>query len=121
HDFRVLKILDFFRPFFERCNIHYPIFPQILAVKLLMDGRRESAVFDSDSSKRSNPYIKSLWLYFLYGFILLFFVFGNAYMMQTTIMFGVTLFVLMMALIADFSAVLLDIRDQDVIRTKPID
>ena len=121
HDFLVLKIMDNFRPLFEKFQVNYSVLRHILSVKLLMDERRVRTLFDDTQEKKSNPFIKSLWFYSLYGLILVFFVFGETYMLQMSIMFGVALFVLMTALIADFSAVMLDVRDEAIIRTKPID
>src|SRR5690625_2723124 len=103
HDFRVLKIMDNFRPLFEKFQVNYSVLRHILSVKLLMDERRVRTLFDDTQEKKSNPFIKSLWFYSLYGLILVFFVFGETYMLQMSIMFGVALFVLMTALIADFS------------------
>src|SRR5699024_9912753 len=98
HDFIVLKILDMFRKPFEKYNIDYPLMREILYVKLLMDERREVTIFFDTEVKKGNSFIRSLWLYALYGFIVLFFVFGNAYMLQMSIIFGVAMFILMTAL-----------------------
>src|SRR5699024_2619378 len=89
--------------------------------KLLMDERRVVTIFSDTEMKKGNPFIRSLWLYALYGFIVLFFVFGNAYMLQMSIIFGVAMFILMTALIADFSTIILDVRDRAVMQTKPVD
>ena len=121
NDFKVLKILDMFRKLFEKCNIDYPLMREVLYVKLLMDERRVVTIFSDTEMKKGNPFIRSLWLYALYGFIVLFFVFGNAYMLQMSIIFGVAMFILMTALIADFSTIILDVRDQAVMQTKPVD
>src|SRR5690625_1128090 len=121
HNFQVLKMLDFFRPLFEKFNIDYPLLRSILTIKLLMDERRIPGLFGDTKEKTRNPFINSLWIYSLYGLILVVFVFGEAYMLQMSIMFGVALFILMTSLIADFSPVILDTRDKIIMRTKPID
>lgn len=120
HDFRALKILDVFRPIFKKFSIDYPILRNILAMKLLMDERRLPTIFDDTKEVKKSSFIKSFWIYFLYGLILVFFLFGNAYMLQMSIIFGIALFILMTALIADFSPVMLDVRDRSIIGTKPI-
>lgn len=121
HDFRILKTLDIFRPIFEKFSINYLMLRHILAIKLIMDKRRVPTIFDDTKVEQKNSLIKSFWIYFLYGLILVFFVFGNAYMLQMSIIFGIALFILMTALIADFSPVMLDVRDRIIIGTKPID
>src|SRR5699024_9480058 len=120
-NFLVLRMLDAFRPMFEKFHIDYPLLRHILAVKLLMDERRVPTIFGDTKEVKRNPFIKSLWIYALYGLVLVFFVFGEAYMLQMSIMFGVALFILMTSLIADFSPVILDTRDRVVMGTKPID
>ncbi|MGM8365646.1 hypothetical protein ACLIBG_09200 [Virgibacillus sp. W0181] len=120
-NFRVLKMLDIFQALFEKFNINYPILRHILAIKLLMDQRRVPTIFEDTKDEKKSSFIKSLWIYVLYGFILVFFLFGNVYMLQMSIIFGIALFILMTALIADFSPVMLDVRDRTIIGTKPID
>lgn len=121
HNFRTLKILDRFQALFEKFNIDYSVLRHILAIKFLMDERRVLTILTETNEKKKSSFMRFLWIYFLYGFILVFFVFGDAYMLQVSIMFGVALFILMTALIADFSPVMLDVRDRTIIGTKPID
>lgn len=42
-------------------------------------------------------------------------------MYQVSLVFGMILFILMTSMISDFSVVLLDIRDKNIIQTKPVD
>jgi hypothetical protein len=121
NDFLVLKILDIFRPLFIKFNIDYPLLRSMLAVKLLMDARRVPTLFRDTQEKKGNLVFKSLWIYALYGLILVYFIFGEAYMVQMSIIFGIALFILMTSLIADFSPIILDTRDKAMTQTKPID
>lgn len=121
HNFLILKILDYFRPLLEKFQLDYPLLRHFLAVKLVMDQRRSSTLFEDADKKEGNPFFRSLWLYALYGIILIFFIYGEAYMLQMSIIFGVALFILMTSLIADFSPVLLDTRDKAILDTKPVD
>src|SRR5699024_8296767 len=66
-------------------------------------------------------FLQSLGLYAFYSLLLLFFLVGDVYIFQMSILFGISMFILMSAFISDFSAVLLDIRDKTIIGTKPID
>src|SRR5690625_4899393 len=121
NNFLVIKILDIFRPFFTKFHIDYHLLKNMLEVKLLIDERRVSALFGDAKEKKGNPFIKSLWIYALYGFILVYFIFGEAYMIQMSMIFGIALFILMTSLIADFSPIILDTRDKAITKTKPID
>ncbi|HLR70216.1 MAG TPA: hypothetical protein VK085_02145 [Pseudogracilibacillus sp.] len=119
---KVLRLLDLLRPLFQRLNIDYPAMRNIVEVKLMMDTRRTPTIFAGSKKKESsNQFIKSLFIYMLYSLILLPFIWGDAYMMQMSIVFGITMFLLMTTMIADFSAVLLDVRDTTILHTKPID
>lgn len=116
-----LKILDLFQPVFRIFHIDYPMVRRILEMKLLMDGRRVPTVFDQSTKIKGNKFLQSLGLYAFYSLLLLFFLVGNVYIFQMSILFGISMFILMSAFISDFSAVLLDIRDKMIIGTKPID
>src|SRR5699024_433072 len=93
HNFLILKILDYFRTLLEKFQLDYPLLRHFLAVKLVMDHRRSSTLFEDADKKEGNPFFRSLWLYALYGIILIFFIYGEAYMLQMSIIFGVALFV----------------------------
>src|SRR5690625_162233 len=121
NDFMSLKIVDVFRPVFRLLKINYPVMRNILHVKLMMDGRRVPTVFSSSKKQKGNQFLKSLLIYMLYSLILIPFVFGNEPMLQMSLIFGISMFLLMTSMIADFSAVLLDVRDKTILHTKPID
>lgn len=116
-----LKILDLLRPLFVLLKIDYPVMRKIVEMKLLMDGRRVPVMFNNQAKKpKGNQFAKSMGIYMLYSLILIPFVFGDNYMFQLSILFGIALFILMTALISDFSVVLLDVRDKTILGTKPI-
>jgi hypothetical protein len=128
-DFRVLRFLDIFRGIFEKMGVDYPAMRKILNVKLILDGRRVSTVLSNQNNKKKekedkdkNNFLKSLWTYILMGaFLILFIVIGDNFLFQMSFVFGVTMFLLMTSLIADFSSVLLDIKDKEILLSKPID
>lgn len=124
-DFRTLKILDSFRGLFERFGIDYPVMRKILAVKLTMDGRRTPTVFNQQKKKKKpeeNGFIKSLGMYVLISIMLIPIVdFGQNYLYQMSIFFGVVMFLVMTSMISDFSNVLLDVKDKSILYTKPIE
>ncbi len=123
-EFKVLKILDFFRKVFEKMGVEYEIMRRILQIKFTMDGRKAPTVIGNTKKKDKeieNGFIKSLWVYVFMGIILVIFVaFGENYIFQMTFVFGIIMFMIMTSLISDFSSVLLDIRDKNVILSKPV-
>lgn len=121
-NFRSLKILGLFKGIFERFGVDYNAMEKILMIKLTMDERRVPTIFnDTRKKKEGNHFLKSLWIYGLYGLILIpFFFFGTNYIFQMSIVFGLVMFILMTSMISDFSSVLLDVRDKNILRTKPI-
>lgn len=124
NDFRLLKLLDRLQFVFRKLGINYPVMRKILEMKLTMDQRRVPTIFSGNASekKEGNQFVKSLWIYALYGIILIFFIFiGDNYMFQLGIIFGISMFILMTSLISDFSTVLLDVRDKTILHTKPVD
>jgi ABC-2 type transport system permease protein len=126
-DFKILKVLDGCKGLFEKFNIDYPVMRKILQVKLVMDSRKVPTIINNSRKKKntedrdSNQFLKSLWIYVVMGAFLAFLVgFGNHYMFQMSLFFGVLMFMMMSALVADFSSVLLDTRDKTIILAKPV-
>lgn len=69
-DFKVLKILDKLRFFYEKLGVDYDILRLIINTKLTMDGRRKATVFNNERKKKkgeSNEFYKSLILYAFIG------------------------------------------------------
>lgn len=126
-DFKVLKFLDKFRGFFEKLGVDYHIMRKILQIKLIMDGRRvPTAVGGSgkskDENKHENAFFKSLWIYGLMGIIMVpFIVMRKNFIFQMSFVFGMLMFMTITSLISDFSSVLLDIRDKNIMFSKPVD
>lgn len=122
-DFKSLQVLDFFKRLFLKVGIDYETMRKILQLKLMMDSRRMPTIFNgSKVKKEGNQFLKSLWLYAVYGIFMLtpFLFLGNDYIFQMSIIFSLLMFILMSTMVSDFSAVLLDIRDKTILHTKPI-
>ncbi|UZQ51228.1 hypothetical protein [Clostridium kluyveri] len=123
-DFRVLKFLDKFQGVFEKYGIDYIVMRRILQMKLLMDGRRVPTILKNSSKKKSeneNNLKKSLLFYVIIGIIMVpFVVMDKNFMFQMSFVFGILMFMIMTSLISDFSSVLLDIRDKNIISSKPV-
>ncbi|SDM29436.1 hypothetical protein [Sediminibacillus halophilus] len=121
-NFLSLRMLDLCSRLFIMLGIDYPVMRRILQVKLTMDQRRVPTIFEQSKSKEGNQFIKSLGLYAFYGLILIpFIMFGDYYLFQMSLVFAMMMFILMTTMIADFSAVLLDVRDKNILNTKPVD
>lgn len=120
-NFRSLRMLDLFQGLFRSFNIDYGTMRKILELKLTMDERRVPTIFSQMKTKEGNQFLKSLGIYAVYGLMTIpFLFFGDNMMLQMSIFFGIAMFILMTSLIADFSTVLLDIRDKMILNTKPI-
>ncbi|AQQ54836.1 hypothetical protein [Planococcus lenghuensis] len=121
-EFQTLKLLAKLRWLFSRLGIDYRAMEIILRMKFTMDGRRTPSVFnDARREKKGNQFLKSLWIYALYSLILIPVISTDiSYMYNMSIAFALLLFVLTTAMIADFSSVLLDVRDRNILQTKPV-
>lgn len=120
-DFKVLQLLDKMQFIFRKMGIDYSIMRQFLHIKLTMDERKVPTIFNQNKKDQKNSYFKSLWIYALYGLILIPFMgFGDNYHFQMSIAYGIVIFIVMTTLISDFSSVLLDVRDRSILSTKPI-
>lgn len=123
-EFQSLKFLSLFKGIFLRLGVDYAVMEKILRIKLTMDERRVPTIFAENGKKKKegNQFLKSLWIYGLYSLILIpFLLLGENYIYQVSIVFGMILFILMTSMISDFSVVLLDVRDKNIIQTKPVD
>ncbi|WP_172256178.1 hypothetical protein [Saccharibacillus deserti] len=145
-DYRMLRVLDRIRFLFERIGIDYPAMRLILGLKLTLDRRRTTgaAALFGGAKARSGGFRagfgrgsflkpkeqpdaaggmgKTLFFYGLYGAVSSFFlVAGGSYMLQAGIVIAVLLFVMMTAMLSDFSSVMLDVRDKAILHTKPVD
>ena len=125
-DYFTLKLLDRFEKLFRGLGIDYKVMRKILQVKLTMDGRRVPTIFTQNGKKKdkepTNQYIKSLWIYVLFGlFLIPFLLMGDNYLFQMSMVYGIFTFFIMTSLISDFSSVLLDIRDRNILYPKPVD
>lgn len=123
-DNRFLKFLDLFKGLFTTMGVDYPVMRKILQVKMLLDSRRVATVISVSNNKQkedNNNFIKSLGMYLLLGLILIpFIIIGDNFLYQMNIIFGILMFMLMTSLISDFSSVLLDVRDKEIILSKPV-
>ncbi|BFH59695.1 hypothetical protein [Paenibacillus azoreducens] len=121
-----LQILDPLRHVFEKLGVDYEVMRKILEIKLLMDGRRAPTINpkankNADVASQSNQFIKSLVIYVILSIVLVpFVVMKLNYMFQMSLVFGILMFMVTTSLISDFSSVMLDIRDRNILFSRPI-
>ncbi len=123
-DFKVLKFLDRFKGFFEKIGVDYYVMRKILQVKFIMDKRRVSTVMNNSSkngSENENSFKKSLLFYAFVGLIICPIIWAKEnFIFQMSFVFGILMFMITTTLISDFSSVLLDVRDKNIIFSKPV-
>lgn len=124
NDFFVLKLLDRLQGGFKRIGVDYGMLRNILQVKLTMDGRRTPTVFAGSQNNKQetegSPF-RVQWFYLLIGLMMIFIVIpkGN-YILMMSMLFSVVMFMIMTTLISDFSSVMLDLRDKNILFSKPV-
>ncbi|NBI05935.1 hypothetical protein [Senegalia massiliensis] len=125
-EYNILKILDKFKILFTKMGIDYSIMREILKIKLTLDTRRQTGISQSNNTSNAdnegkNQFLRSLPVYVLLGLPIIFFIFVDSYyLFPMSIVFGLFMFFMMTSLISDFSSVLLDVRDKNIILTKPV-
>lgn len=126
-NYKILRFLDRFEKIFINIGVEYHIMRRIIQVKLTMDGRRVPTIIGQSAKKKNNgnneknSFLSSLWIYAFFGlFLIPIVLIGDNYIYQMSIFFGALFFMIMSTLISDFSSVLLDIRDKNIIMTKPV-
>ncbi|MHB1627222.1 MAG: hypothetical protein ACYCVB_02420 [Bacilli bacterium] len=127
-EFIALKAMDRLRSVFETLGCDYPAMRQIVQVKLTMDRRRVPTILQGTARRKNRPesedknsFAPSLLLYAFMGLLTAPLVLMKQnYMFSMGVTFGVLMFLVMTSMIADFSSVLLDVRDRVIISTKPV-
>lgn len=122
-DFTVLKLLDRFNFLFKKMGVDYPTMRRILQVQLTMDERRVPIILTNQKKTRSGNFFKSsLITYGILGFfigLLMLVPFPLFYKMNLA--FGLIIFMVMATMISDFSTVLLDVKDKNILLPRPVD
>lgn len=127
-----LKVLDLFKPLFNGLKVNYEKLRAILKAKLIMENRRTSAFSNSFSGQESNSKISQFFQnsnFFKRGYIL-FLIYGlilaglcasiDDVKIRYTVLFAVGMFLFFAGIIVDFTEVLIDTRDRDILLYKPV-
>lgn len=111
---------------YSQWGIHVPHLTSILTTKLIMDDRRPNTIQATkqhrDKNKEiSNATLGTMLMSLLMGLsFLLAFSLGDDYVTQLTVYFTLFITLLCMSLVSDFTSVLIDIRDTNIILPKPV-
>lgn len=121
-EFLLLKFLDKFSGFFNKRGIDYKVMRRIIEIKLTLDKRRPSNLFQQtkkDTGKESFDY--SLIIFGFIGLMSSIIIFENVpIFIKMNIITAMILFMVMTSLVADFSDVLLDVKDKSILSPRPI-
>lgn len=122
-EYFLLKLLDRFKPLFVSFGIDFPMMRRIIQLKLTMDERRVPTVMArGNRSEGKGAYRSSLIMYGFIGlFIGLLILPDYPMYFKMNLVFGMLLFMIMTTMISDFSSVLLDIKDKNILLTRPVE
>ena len=124
-DYRFLRLLDKFKGAYTKLGIDYDKMRLILSVKLTLDCRRTSTIAknnNGEEEKDKNKFIGALFMYAIMGvFIGIMTLFPFNKMYSFSIAFGIFMFLILTIFISDFSNVLLDVRDKNIIGARGVD
>jgi hypothetical protein len=123
-EYKILKFLDKISFIFKSGGVDYPLMKKILQIKLVMDERRVPTVMMNNKkhSESKNAFRSSLYIYAFVGLFIGFFQFlPFPLFLKMNIIIGMLMFMLMTTMISDFSAVLLDIEDKNILLPRPVD
>lgn len=122
-NYRTLQVLDKFSGVFHKFGVDYDAMRKILQVKLTIDARTPSLIIATSErsvEKESNQFLRSLWFYGLFGLLSSLMLLGDNYLFQMSLFFGMFMFMLLTVLISSFSSILLDVRDRNILFSKPV-
>ncbi|HEY5586646.1 MAG TPA: ABC transporter permease [Ruminiclostridium sp.] len=121
-EFFLLKLLDRFASFFNSLGINYKQLRMILKVKLTLDHRNVPTIMaNTKNVENKNLMVMSMFIYSFMGLMISIFVwipFSTFYKMN--MIFGMIIFMILATMIADFSTVLLDVKDKNILLPRPI-
>ncbi|GAU78124.1 hypothetical protein [Fusibacter sp. 3D3] len=119
-DFLLIKLLMKFKGVFKNASVNFDDLVTILSLKLTLDNRKASAMGAGKKQKLTGMKANLLMQGFFGFFIgmIMFVPFDLFY--KISIITAMDLFFMVLFMISDFSSVLLDTRDKDIILTKPV-
>ena len=118
----LLKLVKLFNPVFRRQGIDVDRLFTIVELKLLMDTRRVYMSWKQGQQKDNKNHLTTiLLLYGLFGIFMGIAVYSFPNVVTAMILFhSYVIFMMAMTLITDFSSVLLDTTDNQIILPRPV-
>jgi hypothetical protein len=118
-----LRILDLLRVIFEKIGVDYTTMRAIVGTKLVLDRRRAPAVAQNKSESQSEKsYLQGYLLHLIFGIFMAAIIYIiKDDMLRMAYFAGAFFFMTTMYLVSDFSFVLLDTKDKNIIMTKPVE
>ena len=122
-DFYILNILDLFKVIYTKFGVDYNIMRLIVQSKLTMDGRRGQKILDQgEEVKDKNSFYTGLIVYAIIGLCSAPIISMNINpIIKMSLYFSFFMIMILSIFISDFSSVILDINDKDIIVTKGVD
>lgn len=116
-NFLALRILDLFRGIYTKLGVDYNIMRLIIQAKLTLDCRRVPTMSEGPiEGKEKNYFYSSLIVYAILGVIFLPIILMNIdSRIKMSVYFSCFMILLLTVLISDFSSVILDVNDKDII------
>lgn len=121
-NYLLIRIVRYFSSFYKRLGVDFEQFILILRLKLTLDARKQGIQDSMGKKSKLDSHTQNLIVVGVVG------LFAGLLMptpldiyYKVSVLAGMNLFFLVMYMISDFSAVLLDVRDSTVIMTKPVD
>ncbi len=118
----VLALVDRLAWLLRWAGVDYPLFRAILEVKLKLDTRRRTAAFGYQATRsQKNTFAFTLLMYAIMGGLVApFAALRDSMLAGMTVVFSFLLTMIGLALLADYSVVLLDATDQRVLAPRPV-
>lgn len=122
-NFFTLNILDLFKGIYTKFGIDYNKMRLILQVKLTLDSRKASnTIYNNKDTKEKNYFYSSLIVYAILGVMYVPILFMDMDVrLKMTMYFSCFMILLLTILISDFSSIILDINDKDILGIRGID
>lgn len=122
-NFLALRILDLFRGIYTKLGVDYNIMRLIIQAKLTLDCRRVPTMSEGPiEGKEKNYFYSSLIVYAILGVIFLPIILMNIdSRINMSVYFSCFMILLLTVLISDFSSVILDVNDKDIIGIRGVE
>ncbi len=118
----LLTVLDAFAWIFRLLGADYEQVRAIVAIKIVMDNRRQLVTFQKKAKESGNTFWQTVFVYIIFGLFIGFLLSViPSFRFAMTVFFSYLMVMIVMTLITDFSSILLDTSDNTIILPRPVD